>query len=969
MGSVPAPHDRRGFEIAVICALPLEAECVQEVFDKFWEDEGKRYGKAAGDPNVYTPGVIGDHNVVLAYMPGMGTTSAAAVAGAMRVSFSNIKLALVVGICGGMPYDASGNEILLGDVIISQALIQYDFGRQYPEGFRRKTGMQDTLGRPSPEIRAIQAKLGTSRYRQRMQKDIATFLEDLEKKLPKTKAPARENDVLYHSSYVHQHHPPEACECSEEDQICVKALQTNCEDLGCETVKRVTRHRLGNAMTEPIVHFGVTGSGNTVMKSGRHRDQVAKVDGIIAFEMEGAGVWDYFPSIVIKGVCDYADSHKRKGWQRYAAATAASCMKAFLMEWAPRERSSSPVNEINAKTYFVIPVQRVKDFIGRQEELRQIRAYFHERIDRPRVLVLHAMGGQGKSQIALEYCQQQRKQYRGIFWINSSSKSTLTQAIVSIGREINIAATEALGDDDAKIAFTVRTLEQWEERWLMVFDNCDDPATFSDIEQFIPQGGRGDVLFTSRHGGLRELGRIIDIPPLPDKAGVELLLHRYIGIDVNQYLSEGSTIVRRLGGLALAIDQASAYMTYQQLPVYRLGDFLARFEAERKKVLQHTAEHFWRYMKIDDENGRGKAINAFTTWEMSFQQLLSDWDPPQAVEHFLTLAAFLGPAQVNESLFKFHRELEYPPPDWCDIFTPSCRSDDDSSSSDAEEEVDRQEQVTRDQPAEAHKTAPEGSKKMWDAENFWRLLRQAHQMSLLQDILPSTPSEGASFVLHPLIRDWLQLRLRSKERQTYTREGVDVVVSSIRTYQNRVSDATIKRSILLHMDATLLTVRDLFKNGARLGQDITSCNNADWFASFYRDQGHFDASLDLYRTVIMTRKRVQGKEHPSTLTSMNNLAAVLSDQGKYEAAEQMHREVVEVRERVLGKEHPETLTSMNNLAGVLSDQGKYEAAEQMHREVVEVRERALGKEHLSTLTSMNNLALVLSDQGKYEAAE
>jgi hypothetical protein len=98
MGSVPASHDRRGFEIALICALSLEAECVQAVFDKFWEDEGKNYGKAVGASNVYTPGVIVDHNVVLAYMPGIGTTSAAAVAGAMRVSFSNIKLALVVGI-------------------------------------------------------------------------------------------------------------------------------------------------------------------------------------------------------------------------------------------------------------------------------------------------------------------------------------------------------------------------------------------------------------------------------------------------------------------------------------------------------------------------------------------------------------------------------------------------------------------------------------------------------------------------------------------------------------------------------------------------------------------------------------------------------------------------------------------------------------------------------------------------------
>ena len=76
MASIPAPRDRGHFEIAIICALPLEANCVQAVFDKFWKD----YGKAPGDPNAYTTGLIGKHNVVLAHMPGMGTTSAAAVA-------------------------------------------------------------------------------------------------------------------------------------------------------------------------------------------------------------------------------------------------------------------------------------------------------------------------------------------------------------------------------------------------------------------------------------------------------------------------------------------------------------------------------------------------------------------------------------------------------------------------------------------------------------------------------------------------------------------------------------------------------------------------------------------------------------------------------------------------------------------------------------------------------------------------
>jgi len=71
------------------------------------------------------------------------------------------------------------------------------------------------------------------------------------------------------------------------------------------------------------------------MKSGEDRDEIAVREKVIGFEMEGAGVWDEFPCVIIKGVCDYADSHKNKKWQGYAAATAAACMKAFLKEWVP----------------------------------------------------------------------------------------------------------------------------------------------------------------------------------------------------------------------------------------------------------------------------------------------------------------------------------------------------------------------------------------------------------------------------------------------------------------------------------------------------------------------------------------------------------------------------------------------------------------------------------------------------------
>jgi tetratricopeptide (TPR) repeat protein len=133
--------------------------------------------------------------------------------------------------------------------------------------------------------------------------------------------------------------------------------------------------------------------------------------------------------------------------------------------------------------------------------------------------------------------------------------------------------------------------------------------------------------------------------------------------------------------------------------------------------------------------------------------------------------------------------------------------------------------------------------------------------------------------------------------------------------------------------------------------------------------GRYTVALKMEEEALTIRRGLLGKEHPSTLTSMNNLAGVLNNQGKYSQAEEMHRQELRLCETVLGKEHPNTLTSMNNLAKVLGGQGKYEQAEEMHRQVLRLRETVVGKEHPDTLTSMNNLARVLNNQGKYEQAE
>ncbi|CAG8218534.1 unnamed protein product [Penicillium olsonii] len=331
------PRTRHDFTVAIICALRIEANAIEAIFEKYWEDDNGvyTYGKQPNDPNSYTAGLIGNHNVVLAHQPRMGKATAANVAAACSMSFPNIKLALIVGVCGGVPLPGGNTEILLGDVVISKGIVQYDFGRQYPGQFRRKSAYDDQPGRPDPRISSLLARLETNKHRANLQDQIAKDLNEREHNSdPRDRIlyPGPAEDKLFDASYIHRHHTiSNSCrECA--DEICDKAIDSTCDQLGCDQRRLVQRCR-HNRHNQPVIHFGLIASGDTVLKSGAVRDKISRETKAIAFEMEGSGAWETIPCIIVKGVCDYADSHKNKLWQDYAAMTAAASAKAFLRHW------------------------------------------------------------------------------------------------------------------------------------------------------------------------------------------------------------------------------------------------------------------------------------------------------------------------------------------------------------------------------------------------------------------------------------------------------------------------------------------------------------------------------------------------------------------------------------------------------------------------------------------------------------
>ncbi|KAF4419999.1 phosphorylase superfamily protein, partial [Fusarium austroafricanum] len=214
MASQGPPTERRSFRVAIICALPREADAVNLLFDQFWDDEGDLYGRADGDTNTYITGRIGGHDVVLAVLPSMGTNSAAAATASLRSSYTGLKLAILVGICGGVPRIANF-DAYLGDVVVSKAIIQYDYGRQYPSHFAVKNTIEDSLGRANKDIRSLLAVFETELMRERLQADASKHLKHLQEaareasKKKRRQAnyqyPGTKEDKLYPATYAHRH--------------------------------------------------------------------------------------------------------------------------------------------------------------------------------------------------------------------------------------------------------------------------------------------------------------------------------------------------------------------------------------------------------------------------------------------------------------------------------------------------------------------------------------------------------------------------------------------------------------------------------------------------------------------------------------------------------------------------------------------------------------------------------------------
>jgi tetratricopeptide (TPR) repeat protein len=487
--------------------------------------------------------------------------------------------------------------------------------------------------------------------------------------------------------------------------------------------------------------------------------------------------------------------------------------------------------------------------------------------------------------------------------------------------------------------------------WLIVLDNADDARVLlgkrSVCEQgggtatsglhekalleYLPQCGHGRILVTSRSREaakeLVEWKDMVAVEPMETEQALALLEKK---LDQAYDVRNVVALAHALDFMPLAMVQAAAYICQRagRCSVQEYLEKLGQCDRSEESVLD-----------IDERNLRRdrEANNSIMlTWQISFSHIR---EVRPSASDLLSLMSFFDRQAIPEELLQERG----------------------SSQAEAEEEcstVDSKASERGGEDAGTHALSERNTGVPVDkAEEYEEDIVVLRNYNLV-----SSTADRTIFEMHRLVqvatKKWLKA---AKQYDRWSSQFMSNLEDTFPTsdFDNwAICQSFFPHTIVaLHMEVTgqktvLRQASLLFRSG----------NYASAVGSYADAEKMEERSVE-------SRRNVLGAGHPSTLTSMSNLAGTYSDQGRLEEAEKVQVEVLEKMKEVLGAGHPDTLTSMNNLARTYSRQGRLGEAEEVQVEVLEKSKEVLGAGHPSTLTSMKNLATTYSRQGRLEEAE
>ncbi|KAL4950439.1 hypothetical protein BDW69DRAFT_187374 [Aspergillus filifer] len=909
-------RNQQDYTIAWICALPVEAAAACAMLD----ETHPRLPQLTSDHNVYTLGAVSGQNIVIACLPSgaYGTISAAIVTTQILSTFTAIRFGLMVGVGGGIP-QAVSNDMRLGDIVVStpttegtNGVVAYDFGKVMNNGEFKSTAI---LNRPPQlllnTVSQLQAEsmIGESFGILDL---VLSAINGHSGMASQYSKPDRSMDCLFQAEHVHPTGNTDCAKCDEK--YLVKRPERNSE--------------------EPRVHYGLIASGNQLVRDSMTRDRIAQKHGAVCVDMEAAGLMNQLPFLVIRGICDYCDSHKSKQWQGYASMTAAAYAK-ILLSRIPLGKGNGVLQTPSTLPCFMVPFPRNTQFLSRELELSRIETMVKSGDSGRRKAALSGLGGVGKTQIALEFAYRLHKQTKeySIFWIPSTSAESIEQALMDIGSQLGLEYTTT---ENVKVRVKHHLSSEAAGPWVLIIDNADDLSQWpaSMIRDILPTSPRGFTLFTTRNYQLaaKIVGpNIIEVKEMEIPSAITLLKNTLSNKDLCGNDMSATSLAQHLCYLPLAIVQAASYMAENLISLETYLSLLGDTEASMLELLSTDFEDEWRYTEVKNPIA--------LTWLVSFKQIRTM--SPLAAD-YLSFMSCLNLGQIPLSLL------------------PA-----------AESRVKQQSALgvlkayyliaehleSGIQSFSLHQLVQLATRNWLRTQNslgHWISAASQH----LKDAFPANMPENRvlwrSYLPHAqhiLEHEYLQARTRDREELAY------------KVGQSLYSDGRYREAEVLFHEVWQ-------ERKAQLGpehRDTLEC--FEGLVATLWNQGQWKKVEEFQMSLLGVRERRLGSDDPLVLSSLGNLASTLMNQGQWSKAQMIELKVLDKFKSLLGDDHPRTLTSMSNLATTYRMQGEHSKAEDLDVWVLQQRTKVLGPENSDTINTIGNLACTYMEQGRWSQAQ
>ncbi|KAH8586629.1 hypothetical protein B0O99DRAFT_665671 [Bisporella sp. PMI_857] len=601
-------------------------------------------------------------------------------------------------------------------------------------------------------------------------------------------------------------------------------------------------------------------------------------------------------------------------------------------------------------------------FVAREKELSKMHELLQDHSSRSCV-ILHGLGGIGKTQLAITYARRHKEKYTAIFWLNANDEDSLKLSFRDIAQQVlrHHPSNSVLSsvDQDKDLDQVVSVVKVWLDspqnaRWLMIYDNFDNPKTSGN-----PDNSAVDI----RQFSLVRQGIRIHVQKLPDVRESLQIVSNMSGRKGIEKDPDAIALVKELDGLPLALSTAGVYLEHHYKTLWlKLQTTSPLLDSYENRTLHTT----WQitFDRIQQQNTASakllKLWAYFDRQDLSPQQqvgargymfvLNKEWDKSLARLALTCVASEVPDTNEKHWWLSQRRLLQHATRQA--FFIVDAKVDVDGLYWGFHNLGDLYFDQSKLAEAEAmYLRALEGKEKALGPDHT-STLDTVHNLGTLYSD-QGKPAEAEAMYLRAL--EGCEKALGPDHTST-----LDTVHNLGTLYSGQGKPA----------EAEAMYLRALEGKEKALGPDHTSTlDTVHNLGTLYSDQGKPAEAEAMYLRALEGCEKALGPDHTSTLDTVNNLGTLYSGQGKMAEAEAMYLRALEGCEKALGPDHTSTLSTVNNLGTLYSDQGKLAEAEAMYLRALEGKEKALGPDHTSTLSTVNNLGTLYSGQGKLAEAE